>query len=104
MRNNNETLKFCCERFKSYFSNGEIINQGQVVSETFPSLRITKLEQTKSNENTNLMRFVIICSSLKENREPTYIFISNCPFCGCDLNKFYTNDKYINLDSKLLFL
>jgi hypothetical protein len=104
MQNNNGMLIFCCERFKNYYSNGEVIHQGQVVSEIFPSLRITKLKPTRLNENTNLIRFVIICSSLKENKNVSYIFISNCPFCGCDLNKYYKDEQYLNLDSELLSL
>jgi hypothetical protein len=96
-------LKFCCERFKNYYSSGEVIHEGKVISETFPNIRITKLEKTRFNEGTSLIRFVIICSSLKEIGDVSYVLISYCPFCGCELYKFYKDEQYFNLDSKLLF-
>ena len=101
---NNDMLKFCCDSFTSFYNNGEFYTQGKIASETFPNIKITKIEPSIFNKNTDLMRFVIICNSLNQNEKPLFILISYCPFCGCDLYKFYTNDEYINLDSKRLFL
>jgi hypothetical protein len=97
-------LVFCCDMFKHNYCDKEIITDGLVTFEGYPSFRVTKLMKSKyDDEFAHLYRIVIVCGKLYENAPPPFILIRYCPFCGADLNTFYTKPEYVNLKPDLIF-
>lgn len=98
-------LKFCCEKFESYYNIKEIteltIDGNQISRIIFPYVRIVKVPENKWNKGYNLYRAIIVYGINKSN----FVFfnISYCPFCGKSILKQYSNDLYVNDKSENYF-
>ena len=87
-------MKFCCEKFKSNYELGKIYEEGKLVKELYPNIKIIKLQADKYNEGKNLYRYFLVCGFLSDN--PPVISMKYCPFCGTHLYDFYKADEYVN--------
>lgn len=95
-------LKFCCEIFETYYYSNNL---------TRPNIRIVKyksdfLFRNIIEEKFKLpYRFYITYGYEIFKIDMLAIHMLYCPFCGCDLYKFYNNDTYANeIEGKTFFI
>lgn len=80
-------MKFCCERFQTYY---------HFPREYGPNIRVVKYSETELLDKNNLYRFYVSFGYQKGDKNVLNLNIAFCPFCGANLFELYKNDYYVN--------